>query len=176
MASLMVNGFERNEARHRHRELLSATLLLIATTLVLLLSSCSTGKRPIATARVCLPDPSDVGQLVTLLRMTGQTYGMTFFDQTQETRADRKALGDANKSFRTDGFVLNAGVLRPDGMGVTVNELAGPGLQVALGFSQGKDAGEAKKFTEAVSHKIEQRWRIQLFEDGSGVQPFDHCP
>ncbi len=51
---------------------------------------------------------------------------MVFFDRTAETHAERKMLGDTNGTMQADDFILNVGVLRPDGMGVTVSELAGP--------------------------------------------------
>jgi hypothetical protein len=151
---------------------------LIAFTVVSLmtLGGCSEGKRPIATARMCLPNSDDVAEFVTLLRETGQSNRMTFFDRTSETRVDLRALGSPNGTVGSDGFILNVGIRRPDGMGVTASQLAGPGLQVALGFSKAEDPAEANRFAAAVIDKLKRRWRVELFPDGAGVQPFDHCP
>lgn len=154
----------------------STGLVLASMVILLSLNACSGGKPPIETARVCLPKPSDVPEFVKLLRETGKAHGMTFFDRTAETRVELNALENANGATRADGFVLNIGVLRPDGMGVTVSELPGPGWQVALGFSSANDLAEAERFTQAVTHILGRHWRVELIPGAAGVQPFDHCP
>ena len=150
--------------------------ILMGMSVLVTLNGCSEGKRPIATARVCLPTSTDVSDFVDVIRQAGRPYGMTFFDRTPATRTDLKSLGNPAGTVGIDGFVLNIGTLRQDGMGVTASQLSGPGYQVALGFSEGADVPKAKHFNQDVVHKLKQRWRVEVRPDGAGAQPFDKCP
>ncbi len=153
-----------------------SAFILMGTSVLVTLNGCSEGKRPMATARVCLPTSTDVPDFIDVIRQAGLPYGMAFFDRTSATRTDLKSLGSPAGTVGNNGFVLNIGALRQDGMGVTASQLSGPGRQVALGFSEGADSREAKRFTRDVVDKLKQRWRVEVRPDGAGAQPFDKCP
>jgi hypothetical protein len=101
---------------------------------------------------------------------------MTYFDRTVETRAEDQALESANGRLRKDGFVMNLGVRRSDGLGVAAGELPGPGYQVGLGFSGGKDEAEAQRFATSVIENLRRHWQVDQISGDVGVEPAAHCP
>ena len=140
-----------------------------------LITGCHSGKRPFALARVCLPTQQDVPALVNELRRLGQAQHMEFFDRTSATKSERQALRKPSVYPRKDDFVLNVGILRRDGMGVTTSELGGPGFQVGLGFSEGANPTEARQFEETTISKLRQRWVVDVQSGEIGLEPLARC-
>jgi hypothetical protein len=137
------------------------------------ITGCFYGKRPFLNARVCLTRRDDIVQFVELVRYLGRNEHMTYFDRSAETRLERAA--NPNAIARKDGFTVNLGITRPDGMGVTAGELGGSGYQIALGFSDGSNRTEARQFAIAVIREIRKRWPVQVIPGSLGVQPSNDC-
>lgn len=157
------------------RQLSSLRLVMIAVIIGLGFGACDRGKRPFALARVCLPTQRDVPAFLNEIRHLGAAEHMEFFDRTSATKAEREALNKPSVFPRNDGFVLNVGVLRRDGMGVTTSELGGPGFQVGLGFSEGSNPAEARRFEQAIISKLRQRWYVEVQSGDTGLQPLARC-
>lgn len=147
--------------------------ILSGTLLLALLSGCAPGKRPFLTARMCLTRPGEVHQLLQLLRRTADEEGLTYFDRTEETRKEAKAL--RNPITRPDGFILNVGALASDGMGFTASELGGNHYQIGLGFSESRRPGQAQELAVKVIGDLRKHWRVDVFPDGRPLHPAENC-
>jgi hypothetical protein len=146
-----------------------------AALLVMSLNGCSEGRRPVAMARVCLPKLDDVSQFKTVIQQLGQSYGLEYFDRSDETKKEIQAIGIPNAFPQSNGFVLNLGALRSDGMGVTAGQLGGPGYQVGLGFSAGRSQAETQRFIDAAISDLKRHWVVDVSSGELGVQPMATC-
>jgi hypothetical protein len=136
--------------------------ILFSTAIALQLLGCSGGRGPFELAVVCLSRPNDVVEFKAFMRGLAKPNHMEFFDRTEETREDRKVVGNRNAYVRSDDFMLNIGVLRADGMGVTVSENSGPGYPVILGFSEGSSSAEARRFADSVLSGLGIHWQTHV--------------
>jgi hypothetical protein len=97
---------------------------------------------------------------------------MSFIDGNASAERDLKAMG-----VKTDPSapVINLGVERKDGMGLTAGNLGLPNYQVALGFSEGSDSAEAHRFADTVVRKVSEHWHVVVVPAGRGALPLVTC-
>jgi len=76
---------------------------------------------------------------------------------------------------RKDKFILDAGLLRGDGMEVIASEMNGPGYQVAIGFSEVDDCAETKRFANSVIGRLRHKWRVDIIDPSYGIEPASDC-
>ena len=143
--------------------------------LALMLCDCEQGKRPFLMVQMCVQNNAGAAQLVGELKAVADSKGMEFTDNSAETKRGLEAIGHPDRQ-RADGSpVINVGVLREDGMGIGAGNLGLPGYQVALGFSEGSDKLEARRFADEVIKRLEQHWRVETVPAGSGAMPKPDC-
>jgi hypothetical protein len=153
-------------------KLLRADVLIAAS---LLFSGCAQGKHPFLMAQMCLSDQHDVSAFVGELKSIASAEKFDFVDRSNDTERELKTVGYVG-SERTGGSrVINVGVLRRDGMGLGAGNLGLPGYQVAIGFSEGSNAAEARNFADRVLMRLRKHWRIELVPAGTGAKPMANC-
>jgi hypothetical protein len=150
---------------------LAASVFLLAISI----SGCAQGEPPIAIARVCLPQLSDVSQFKLLVRQWAKSSRLEYFDRSEDTKKELQAIGNPSPNHRSDGFILNIGSVGSDGLGVTASELGGQGYQVALGFSSGRNKSDTQRFIDAAISDLKRRWIVNLLNGKSGVEPMASC-
>jgi len=146
--------------------------VLIALTSALF--GCQEGKRPFKIVQVCLGDQQNLTQLTNILKSVAQSEGMTFIDGNASTERDLKAIG---VKIDPSAPVINLGVERKDGMGLTAGNLGLPNYQVALGFSEGSNSSDAHRFADMVLSKLEEHWHVVVVPNPakSGALPMKNC-
>jgi hypothetical protein len=143
--------------------------------LAFVLCGCAQGTRPFLIVQVCVQNKDGIAQLIGELMSVAESRKMKFVDNSAVTRRDLANVGYASRE-RADGSpVINIDVERDDGMGVGALNVGLPGYQVALGFSEGSDKLEARRFADEVIKRLEQHWRVETVPPGSGAMPKPDC-
>jgi hypothetical protein len=155
-----------------NRALRMSSALAVAS---LLLCGCTQGKRPFEIVQMCVQNTEGVNQLRDELKAIAATKEMKFIDNSAGTKRDLQNVGYPGRE-RADGSpVINMAVLREDGMGVGAGNLGLPGYQVALGFSEGSNPSEARRFAGDVIKQLEGHWHVDTVPSGSGAMPKPGC-
>jgi hypothetical protein len=149
--------------------------VVVTTTLLLALTSCTEGKKPFRVVQFCVHDSAGAVQLINELKQLAATEHLEFFDSSKATEKDLKDIGYRGRE-RSDGSpMINVGSLRNDGLGVGGGNLGLPGYQVALGFSKGSDNAEAQRFADRVVDQLNRQWRVQVLPAGASANPKADC-
>ena len=151
------------------------TLILLLTVLGITLSACEGGERPFMTARVCLGNRDDVAEFTDLFHNIARSRNMEFYDRSEQSLKERKALSSSNSNLRADDFALNISIRDKNGMGVSASDLVGPNYPVAIGFSKGKNQANASQFANGVVDELKEHWIIEVYSDGGAVRPSSTC-
>jgi hypothetical protein len=140
------------------------------------LSGCAPGKRPFLIAQVCLANAQDVSTFTSELRSIANLEGGRFVDDSENTQRDLHAIGNANVDKMISRPVINIGVERGHGVGLMAGNI-GLGNGVAIGFSEGSNPPEARKFAQMVIRKLEERWHVEIVPNPaeSGALPMKNC-
>ena len=146
---------------------------MVSTVLISLLGmlhGCAPGKRPFLMVQVCLRDEQNLGLFTSMMKSIAQSESMNFIDNSAATQNELASL-KANPNSR----VINIGVERKDGMGMSAGNLGLPSYQVALGFSEGSSSSEAHRFSDVVVAALKQRWHVEAVKPGKGALPMKTC-
>jgi len=136
---------------------------------------CTEWKRPFLLEQMCVHDKAGVAQLIEELKAEAASRRMEFVDNSANTKRDLESVSYPGRE-RADGSpVINVGIKSDDGMGATAINVGLPGYQVALGFSEGSDKLEARRFADEVIKRLEQHWRVEAVPPGSGAMPKPDC-
>jgi hypothetical protein len=153
----------------------SAVRICALATLALMLCGCWGVKPPILLVQTCVHDNAGAAQLLDELRVVASSSGMQFVDNSSAAKRDLEIVGYSGRE-RDDGSpVINVDVRRSDGMGVSAINVGLPGYQIALGFSEGSDQLEARRFADDVVKRLEQHWQVEKVPPGSGALPKPGC-
>lgn len=144
--------------------------VLAVTVLMLCTFEGCTGKRPFLIVEVCLNDEKGLEQFTDLMRSIAQSEHLKFIDGSAETQHDLTML-KANKNARA----INLDIEREDGLGVGAGNLGLPTYQVALGFSEGSNSLESRKFADMVIGELKKKWNVEDVPSGQGAQPMKAC-
>ena len=149
---------------------------LTACALAGTLPGCAPGKRPFLIAQVCLRDPQDLQAFTREMQLIAQSDAARFIDRSADTHNELDTLGHPREGARTIP-VVNMGIERGRGIGLMVSNLGLPGYEVAVGFSEGSNLADARKFAQTVVGKLEERWHVEFVPDPekSGAFPMKNC-
>jgi hypothetical protein len=100
---------------------------------------------------------------------------MKFIDGSEQTREDLDSIGAVIHGVKPTGSIVNVGVEREDGMGLTVGNLGLPKDQVAIGFSKGHSLPEAQEFVETVVGRLKARWHVEVLPIHEAVRGMQTC-
>jgi hypothetical protein len=146
--------------------------LAVLIALIFALFGCTQGKRGFLIVQLCLNDEKNLAQFTQTLWSIAKSEGMTFIDSSATTEQNLKTIGAA---IDPSAPVINVGVERKDGLGLTAGNMGLPNYQVALGFSAGSNPAEAHKFAETVIKTLESRWHVEVVPPGRGALPLTNC-
>jgi hypothetical protein len=152
--------------------------LLRTLSLIVLLGivgACTPGKRPFLIVEVCLPNSQDLPEFTSEMRSIAQSERMRFIDSGANTEKELRAQRNPTVDKMLRGTLVNMGVERADGMGLTVGNLGLPPHQVAIGFSEGSNAADAHSFANMVVSKITQHWHVEFVPAGTGATGMKNC-
>ena len=150
--------------------------LLSRCTLLLLLSGCAPGKHAFLIVQTCLRDERGVAMFMEELRSIATAENMTFIDNSESTAEQLEDVGHTGSQRTAGSRVINIGVQRSDGVGVTAGNLGLLGFEVALGFSEGSDAEFAHAFADRVVARLQNYWQIEVVPAGTGAKSKGGCP
>jgi len=100
---------------------------------------------------------------------------MEFFENGTQVAQELPKLGYAGREREDGSPLINASVMQADGMGVTVGNIGLPGYQVSLGFSEGSNFGDARKFADMMVGRLRERWVVDVVPEGHGAIPLARC-
>lgn len=144
--------------------------------LALLLSGCGQGKHPFLIVQMCLVDERGTAAFIDEMRSIAAAEQMRFLDRSVRTGQELRAVGYDGRERTHGSPIIHIGVRRSDGMGVTAANLSLPGYEVALGFSEGSSASDARAFANRVMARLEVHWRLEALPPGEGARPKGNCP
>jgi hypothetical protein len=102
--------------------------------------------------------------------------GGRFIDGSEETQKELHAAGNPNVEKMMSKPVINIGVQLEHGIGLMAGNLS-LGNGVAIGFSEGSNPTEARKFSDTVISRLKEHWPVELVPNPaeSGAQPMKNC-
>ena len=153
-------------------------LYIFVAGLVLVLGAsfgCVSGERPFSSVEVCLGNEKNLSLFTDLMRSIAQTEKMKFVEGSAQTQKELESIGKTIHEVKPTGKVVNLGVEREDGMGLTAGNLGLPKYQVAIGFSEGANSREAHEFADRVIGKLRSRWPVEIVTSGRGAQGMKNC-
>lgn len=150
--------------------------VLCAVMTLALLCGCAPGKHSFLIAQTCLNDERGVEEFVREMRAIAISEHMEFLDASNEVALQLKNAGHPGQERTHGSRVLDISVQRSDGVGVTAVNHGLPGFEVALGFSEGSDAGIAHAFADRVVARLGSQWKLQTVPNGMGAKPRGDCP
>lgn len=121
--------------------------------------------------QVCLQSAEELSTFKSVINELGQEAGLIFTDGGGRGARQLRAIGAA--ALVEPHVLLN--LRGDDGMFVGVGNLGLPKYQVAMGFSEGADSLEARRFAEAVVAELKVRWRVEAVPEGRGALPMENC-
>ena len=146
--------------------------LVIASMLV---TGCAPGKRPFMMVEMCLSNEQGVEEFIKELKSTASAETLDFVDNSSNAQRELKELGYNDGLRPGGGRVIDIRLTRRDGMGIGAANVGLPGYQVAMGFSEGSDAGEAKNFANRTLMRFKRHWLVEVVPNGTGAKPMAGC-
>jgi hypothetical protein len=147
----------------------------VVISLVGVLCGCSSGKPPFLMVQVCLRDEQNLALFTNTLKSIAQAEHMNYLDNSAVTQNELASIYRKLKKANPNGLVINIGVVREDGMGLSAGNLGLPTYQVALGFSEGSSSSEAHRFADLVVGALGQTWQVEIVPNGQGALPMKTC-
>ncbi|TBR36723.1 hypothetical protein EYV96_12455 [Dyella terrae] len=95
---------------------------------------------------------------------------MSFVDRSKETQADLVRL-KKDPGYR----LINIGVEREDGVGLSAGNLGLSQYEVAIGFSEGSNPAQAHQFADLVVETLKRKWDIHVVPSDRGALPMKGC-
>ncbi|WP_165488673.1 hypothetical protein [Dyella terrae] len=141
--------------------------ILIAT--LGLLSGC-TGKRPFLLVQTCLGSEQSAVMFLSTMKEIAHSEKMSFVDRSKETQADLVRL-KKDPGYR----LINIGVEREDGVGLSAGNLGLSQYEVAIGFSEGSNPAQAHQFADLVVETLKRKWDIHVVPSDRGALPMKGC-
>lgn len=144
-------------------------------TVALLLTGCAPGKHPFLMVQMCLSNQQGVEDFVEELKSVASAEKLEFVDNSSNAQQELKAVGYSGRE-RTDGSrVIDVRVMRNDGMAIGATNVGLPGFQMAMGFSEGSSAVEARNFANRTLARFRKHWSIESVPSGTGAKPMADC-
>lgn len=152
----------------------SCICALAAFAIACTLYGCGAGKPAFLMQQVCLRDVADLSAFTQEMQSIAQSEGTALIDRSVGTQKELDAIGHPIEGARTRP-VINMGFYRRDGIGLTVTNLGLPRYEVAVGFSEGSNPADARRFADSVVTKLAQHWHVEPVPAGTGAQEMKNC-
>jgi hypothetical protein len=138
-------------------------------------SGCVPGKRPFLIVQVCLPKAQDLAVFKEEMQSIAHAEGLSFIDASANTQKDLESMDNPNVAKAMYGPLVNMGIERSDGVGLTAGNLGMPANQLVVGFSEGSDPAYAHRFADGVVDKLKQHWHVEMVPPGLGATGMKSC-
>lgn len=141
------------------------------------LYGCAPGKRPFLIGQVCLKNEQGTSAFKQELQSIARAEGAQLIDNSQNTKEELRAIGNPNFKKTLSSPLINIGVDRGHGVGLTANNVDMPRNEVAIGFSEGSTPSDAHRFASTVIGKLGQHWHIEIVPNPaeSGALGMKNC-
>lgn len=137
---------------------------------------CSHSKHSFLIVQGCLSDAKGVAMFFDDMRSIASDERMKFVDNSENTARQLRSTGYAGVERTYGSSIINIGIQRQDGLGVTAGNLGMPGFEIALGFSEGSDRNVAQAFADRVVARLSTRWHWEKVPEGNSAKPIGNCP
>jgi hypothetical protein len=125
--------------------------------------------------QMCVSNAQGVEEFVDELKSVASAEKLEFVDNSSYAQRELQELGDPN-GRRPDGtHMIDVRLIRNDGLAIGATNIGLPGYQLAMGFSAGSNAAEARNFATRTLARFRQRWPIETVLDGTGALPVAGC-
>jgi hypothetical protein len=146
-----------------------STFLAIAT-----VSACQPGRHSFAQMQVCLGSAQAVEQFKEQMRSLAGEHNLKYIDGSVESARGLKEVGATADNMHADGGLIHLGLEGKRGS-LTAGNM-GLGLyEVGIGFGHEPDPAGAKKFADAVTLRLSQRWKVRAIPPEVGMFPDSSC-
>ncbi len=153
--------------------ILSPICTLVAVSL--LLTGCVPGKRPFLMVQMCLSNEQGAEEFIDELKSIAGAQKLEFIDNSSNAERGLNETGYVGHERTNGSRVMDIRVVRRDGMGIGATNVGLPGYQIAMGFSEGSNSGEARDFAKRVLQRFKKRWLVELVPTGAGSRPSTGC-
>ena len=141
-----------------------------------LASSCTSGSHSFLIVQTCLVDVRGVEDFVGEMRAIASAEHMEFLDANDQVARQLRSANSPLEERSHGSRIVDVSVQRADGMGVTAVNHGLPAFEIALGFSEGRDAESARAFADRVVARLGSRWPLTQVPSGMGAKPRGGCP
>jgi len=143
--------------------------LAVFLLLLSLFSGC-TGKHSFLMVQLCLRNEQNVAVFTEMMKSISQSQRMDFTDGGVITQ---KGLTKLKTSPNYP--LIYVGANRKDGVGWEGGNLGLSAYEVALGFSEGSNPADARRFADLVISELNKRWSVYVVPTGRGALPMKSC-
>lgn len=140
-----------------------------------LLGACGVGRYPFLQVQMCLGDAQNLEAFRREMQAIAQAQRMTFDDQSARAQSELDVVDNEHVAHDPRGPVLELSVRTEDGWGVSAGNIGLSRYEVSLGFSEGDNPAEARRFADLVVRRLSQRWRVMRVPDDRGALPMPEC-
>ena len=141
----------------------------------LLLASCGQGERPFRQIQFCLNGQDDINNLKNTVRSIARSESMEFADRSADAEAELGSIKKDMPQIKVAHPTIVLDAHRDDGLGFGGMNFGDAPLQVALGFSKGRNEADARKFAAKVVQILSRKWVIHDVPQDRGAFPLKKC-
>lgn len=149
--------------------------LMSCAVMTLFLQSCFRAQQSFLTVQLCLGDQRGVEHLKRIMYDVAKSQKIEFIDNSRDQAQDLKTMGSYNSVGLDPSLAIDFHLEGKAGLGVTATNLGLPPYQVALGFTEGADAAQARRLSSQLIEALSRRWQVEKVPQGSGVFPMKTC-
>lgn len=131
---------------------------------------CSKGKGPFLMVQLCLQNQQNVHLFEDVMHEITIAEHMTYVDRSETTQRELAELKVA-PPFK----ILNQSGYRADGVGWSAGNIGLSAYEVSIGFSEGSDPVEARKFADMTVAKLRKKWYVYTVPQGKGAVSLKRC-
>lgn len=149
-------------------------LFLIPVLSVLI--GCAPGEGPYQQVQMCLKDDQGLTKFTDTLKRIARSEGMAFVDRGEGAKRELDAVDPDGSVHALSGPLVNVGIYRKDGLGLTASNAGLRTYQVVVGFGAGSSSpAEARRFSSTTIAEFSKYWRVDYVPDGFGAKKMDDC-
>ena len=141
----------------------------------LLLANCGQGEPPFRQIQFCLNNKADINNLKGVVQAIARSEKMEFTDRGAEAEAELESIKKDIPQTPVAHPTIVLDAHRQDGLGFGGMNLSDAPLQMALGFSKGRDEAEARQFAAKVVQTLSTKWIIHEVPQNRGAFPLKEC-
>ena len=124
------------------------------------------GQGPFPQIQFCLRDRSNTADFIATMKAISAKYDMHYVDRSAQVDSELRSL-DKYPGYK--GLTISAH--RNDGLGWAASKFGPSGHDVAIGFSEGSNRDEARRFADSVREVLRKTWDVHEVPADKGAVP-----